>query len=324
MNLGYWSFFYSICIGYLVFALWGTFYYKNYFIKLKYSESKDEILSLLKISWPILPSQASSSLLASADRYILKYIVSESAVGVYSIGSRFGSLIQSFFVEPFFGSYIPIAYELYVKDTIQFKELQKKYLVLITLFFTSIIIVACIPFELLFHTFINERYWDGYNLIGIVLLGYMFITIPYIITVVQTMREKLQYSMWIGIIVVLLNIGMNFLFIHLWGYNGAALVFTISYFLVMIATVYVNQKLMFIEYDWSRIIINIGIGVVTVLFQHLINSERTWSNLLLKLFLCSGGIVILYHYNKMMLNPIMLKVYRKISLIIKNKDCKLL
>ena len=97
-----------------------------------------------------MPSQAASGVLASADRYILKYIVSESTVGIYSIGNKIGSLVRSFFVDPFFSSYIPIALELFVKDISEFKELQKKYLILTTLFFISIVIVAGVPFEFFF------------------------------------------------------------------------------------------------------------------------------------------------------------------------------
>ena len=320
MHIGYWSFFYSMFFSFFIFAVIGTIYYRKYFVMLNFKKDKDVFFSLLKISWPILPSQAASGVLASADRYILKYIVSESTVGIYSIGNKIGSLVRSFFVDPFFSSYIPIALELFVKDISEFKELQKKYLILTTLFFISIVIVAGVPFEFFFKLFINQRYWEGYSVIGIVLLGYVFITIPYIITIVQTMLEKLQYSMWIAIFAAILNIGLNFIFISFWGYTGAAITFTLSYFLVMVVTIYINQKLLFIDYDWFRIFIIIWIGVVIVLLENLTVFETFWPNIFIKTFWAFIGLFLLYIYNKKLLSPIINVAYKKTISFIRSKN----
>lgn len=311
-HLGYWSFFYSTFFSFFIFALIGTIYYRKYFVMLNLKQDKITFISLLKMSWPILPAQAALGVLTSADRYILKYIVSESAVGIYSIGNKFGSLIRSFFMEPFIGSYAPIAYELFVKDITQFKELQKKYLILTTLFYIYIVIAASVPFEFFFKLFINYRYWEGYSVIGIVLLGYMFIAIPYTIGIVQTMFEKLQYSMWISIFAAVLNIGLNFIFISFWGYIGAAITFTFSYFLIMLVTIYVNQKLLHIDYDWLRIFWIISIGIIIVLLEHVVNFDTFFANIFVKFIWACAGLTILYSYNKKLLNPIILMGYKKV------------
>ncbi|MFY9311366.1 MAG: oligosaccharide flippase family protein [Bacteroidia bacterium] len=313
LRLGYWGFFYSMFLSYFLFAFIGTIYYRNFFVRLNLKESKFVLFSLLKIGWPILPAQAASGVLLSADRYILKYLVSESAVGIYSIGNKLGSLIRAFFVDPFFGSYIPIAYELFVKDIIQFKELQKKYLILTTLFLTSIVIVVSVPFRFLYELLINQRYWEGYSVVWIILLGYVFITLPYIITIVQTMFEKLKYAMWTSIFVAIVNIGLNFIFISFWGYKGAAITFTLSYFLAMILTIYINQKLLYIDYDWFRVFIIISVGVGVVLLEHFADFETFFGNILTRLFWACLGLLILYGYNKKLLNPILFQAYKKIK-----------
>ena len=218
-------------------------------------------------------------------------------------------------MDPFFASYLPIALELFVKNRNQFKELQKKYLILSTLFFISIIIVASVPFEFFFKLFINQRYWEGYSIIGIILLGYVFIAIPYILTIVQTMFEKLQYAMWIAIFAAIVNIGLNFMFITFWGYTGAAITFALSYFLVMIATIYINQKLLFIDYDWFRVFSIICIGVIIILLEHFANFETLWVNILVKMFWASAGLLILFIYNKKLLSPILFAAYRKLGSI---------
>lgn len=322
IRLGYWSFFYSSFFAYFFFALIGTIYYRFYFVKLNFKKDKTLLFSLLKISWPILPAQAASGVLVSADRYILKFIESESAVGVYSIGNKFGSLMRSFFTEPFHGSYAPVACELFVKDQTQFKELQKKYLILSTLFYIIIVIVASVPFEFFFKLFINQRYWEGYSVVGIVLLGYVFIAIPYIIATVQTMFEKLKYSMWVGIFAAVINIILNFIFISFWGYMGAAIAFTISYFLVMLATIFINQKLLYIDYDWLRVFSIISIGIIIILLEHIANFETFWVNILVKFLWANVGIAILYRYNKKLLNQIIFIVYKKIVAILPSLDRK--
>lgn len=304
LHLSYWSFFYANLIGNLVFAICGTVLYRNYFTRISWSADSSLLRSLLRISWPVLPTQVASTISNSADRYILNYEKGEQAVGVYSIGYRFGTLLQQFLIEPFFGSYIPVAYELFVKDRKKFTEYQKKYLILIVLGYVSVVIMLCIPFEYLFRVFINARYWAGYPVIGLIVLTYLFMAIPSIIVTVQTMMEKLQYSMWLSFAGAAIYVLLNIILIPVFGFIGAGFAVLVTNIFVCTISIVINQKLFRIDYNWNKMILIIIIGCATVICQHALNVNNPILNLIIKTLWAAVGIYILYLLNKQQMEDI--------------------
>lgn len=311
-DLSYWSFFYSNLISNFIFMIVGIFYYQGYFTKINFCKDISDILTLFKIGWPIIPSQVSSMVLTSGDRYVLKSLIGENAVGIYSIGYRFGSLIQSFIIGPLFSSYCPVAYDLFVKNISKFKEVQKNYLILYVLILVSLILFASIFFEHLFQYIIDERYWGSYKIIGPILLSVLFIGIIYFQNIVQTMFEKLYYSMWVTMIGAALNIGLNYILIPVWGVNGAAFTTFVCYFLMMISSIIINNRMLKIEYNWGKVTLIIAIGIIGVVLQHTVNVQDIYLSVCVKGLLAMFCMFILYIFNRSLINTILSKVINKI------------
>jgi O-antigen/teichoic acid export membrane protein len=307
-HLNFWSFFYANLIGNLVFSIIGTFLYRNYFTRISWAVDSSVLKSLLKISWPILPTQIASTISNSADRYILNYQQGEQSVGVYSIGYRFGTLLQQFLIDPFFGSYIPIAYELFVTDRPKFIEYQKKYLILIVLGYVFMVILLSVPFEFLFRVFINSRYWSGFPVIGLIVLTYLFIAIPYIIVVIQTMMEKLQYSMWLSFAGAAIYVLLNIVMIPILGFIGAGIAVLVTNIFICTLTIFINQRLYRIDYNWYKIILIVLIGISTVICQHTFNVNHPLLNIIIKTLWGAAGIFLLFLLNRQQISSIW-KVY---------------
>lgn len=298
LKLSYWSFLYSTFIGNILFTIAGSVYYRRFFKKFSFREQAVNIRRLFRICWPILPSQSANYLLNSGDKYILKLKRSSSEVGVYSISYKFGSLIESFLIGPFFESYNPVAYNTFANDIEGFKKMQVKYLDFIVIAFTSIVMLLSSLFEPIFKLFINVRYWAGYNLIWFIVFAYLFIAMNYLIGIVVTMSEKLYYTMYIIFFTAILNIVLNLCLIPSLGMIGAAIAFLTSYFINLILIILVNQKIMLIKYHWINISLVMILTASILFIQNTIHPETIFLTILLRFAMTVIGMLIIFLINR--------------------------
>jgi O-antigen/teichoic acid export membrane protein len=305
LKLTYLSFLYGLLIGNGICILIGVVEYRKYFTTIKIKEGKSILFDLLKISWPIIPSQINCFVLASGDRYLLKMLSGEFAVGVYSVGYRFANIVQSFLIVPFFGSYNPIAFDLFVKDTSAFKDSQKKYLIILVLLVTVSAILVSIPFERLFKYFIDRRYWSGYRIIGWISLAYLFQGIYFLFDIVQTMFEKLHYGMCLGFVTAILSIVLNVFLIPAIGIEGSAITLCICYFCAMLGSLFINNSLLTIDYDLVRVIKIIIIGCITIFLQHNFGATNIIWDLSLRGLWALVGLCALYLLNFRLINNLL-------------------
>lgn len=302
LKLNYHSLVYSICAANLLFSIVGLIYYKKYIVKINLIDGSKSFKVLLKIGWPIIPSQISSFFLASSDRYLLKTMENDFSVGVYSVGYRFANIIPNFIVNPFFGSYNPTAYELFMVDRSKFIEHQKKFSIILITIITAFVILMEYPFSYLFHHFIDKRYWTGYSIIGIIALVYIFQSMMFIFDVVQTMMEKLHYSLIFITIGASIDIILNIILIPVLGIKGSAIASLISYVFMTIASYLINRKLLKINYNIFKMFLVLVIGFSAIIIPYLLIFNDSFIELFFRILiiilsLCSLALVNLSYLN---------------------------
>lgn len=187
-------------------------------------------------SLPLVPHYVSHWVLSSADRFLLERMMTLSDVGVYNVGYKVGmgmSLIASAgnnAVLPLFGN-LDISNE---EEVERVSRVFTYYIaavlfigLCISLFGEELIVVAT-PVE--YHTAGNVIPW--------VVLGYVWMALYYSPTNLLTITEG--QSQVVGIATVsgaVMNVGLNVIFIPIFGIYGAAVTTTATY-LVMFVGVY--------------------------------------------------------------------------------------
>jgi O-antigen/teichoic acid export membrane protein len=302
LKYSYLSFLYGAFIANGIFALIGTVYYRNYFCKINYSSNKKIIKDLFRISWPILPSQISSSVINLNDKYQINSLLDQSFVGIYSVGARFGGMFQNFLISPFISSYNPIAFELFSKDTLKFKEVQKKYFLILPIISIMLILGLGIVFKPLFEKFIDRRYWSGYYLIFIFMVGFIFQGITSIVGITIIMSEKLHISMVVGIFAAIINLLLNYFFIKSFGILGAALAMLVSSLIVFILTYTINNRLLKINYPKIKLLFIIIVGLIAISLQNIIVIQNSYYSFIIKFGIAVLSMIVLYFTNRELLN----------------------
>jgi len=251
----------------------------------------------MKVAWPVLPSQIGVTLMTSGDRYVLNYLAGGNAVGIYSVGHRFGSLVQGLFVTPFFNAYNPVTYQLFVKDRARFKVFQKDSLVIFVLILSTLLICASVFFEFLFKAFVDRRYWSGYGLIGMIAAAYFLEGVAYLFDAVQTMFEKLEYSLYRILVSSAVSLGLNLLLIPRFGIEGAAMASLGGYFLIFVLSYALNHRLLKIDYAMAKPIALLLLCFTAIFVQHRIPVPDQGTALLIRGAIAMGCLAIFFLLN---------------------------
>jgi len=254
LKSGYISYLKAYLVSYLIISLIGLrFFILNYRPNRKNIVSLVNLKSLLKLGLPLVPNALLLMLLTWADRYILNLYAGLAIVGIYTVGYRFSEVVNSFIINPFGQALSPVLFEQFVKSRDKYKRTMGRVFKYYWLIMLVIMMGYFVILREIFQLFIGAGYIEGYNIIAIVLLGVILWGVTNLLCATVIMKEKTGKMFLFTSISVLVNIGLNFIFIPKYGMYGAAVATLLSYILQFIMIFVYTQKLVFIEYNYRFI-----------------------------------------------------------------------
>lgn len=253
LKSGYMAYLKAYLTAYFIITLIGTrFFVSNYRLHKKVL-SLSKLKELLKIGIPLVPAGLLLMLLTWADRYILNLYAGLTIVGIYTIGYRFAEVINSFIINPFGQALSPLIFKQFAQSRDKYKKTLRTVLKYYWLVMFGIMIGYFVVLREVFQFVIVPEYMEGYNIVGIVLLGIILWGATNFLGGTVVVAEKTGKMFLFTSISVGLNIGLNFLLIPKYGMYGAAVATLIAY-AVQFAMVFIyTQKLVFINYDYAFI-----------------------------------------------------------------------
>ncbi|ABG82583.1 putative polysaccharide transporter protein [Clostridium perfringens ATCC 13124] len=274
--------------------------------------------NMLKYSIQLIPSGISAIVLNLADRYILEFFSGLSITGIYSLGYKFGTLIDPLFILPFKKVFTPFKFEIYRDNDANEKlnEWYYKYNIIgiAVVFMISIlgklIIIITSPVE-----FIN-----AYKIIPLILISYFIYGKSEFYSLGIYISNKTRFDCYIMILSGIINIILNFILIPFAGMYGATIATIISYYLSNILFKIVSKRCCEFRYNLNKNIVKFYvISIILYLSYFILTYNNT--NLLMELLLCIF-IILIWAIITNYLKIIDKKVYYKIIYLIKKKVLK--
>ncbi len=252
----------------------------------------NDMKKMLKYGLPLVPGGLGTWIMNALDRYFLQFLSTTTALGLYSIGYKFGMAIQLLIVGPFTLAWAPFYW-----STFKEKNAQKIYANVLTYFFAVSIFVALSISVLSREILIimtTPSFYDAYKVIPLIALSYVLYGCYHILSVGFNLKKKTKYVPFIVGTGALTNIGLNLLLIPNYGMMGAGVATVISYLLLPFGSYLVSQKYYPINYEWGRIIkIFIAALIVYIGSLFIINDSAILASIL-KLFSILGFPILLY------------------------------
>ena len=194
------------------------------FVKGKTFYNKDFWKKSLALSVPLIGYSISTQILSVSDRTMISNMVGNSAVGIYSTLYSVSSICTIFW-SALNTSFIPYLYQNIEKEENKIKGISGLLLgvysviaVLITYFAPEVVRILA-----------TEEYYEGIYIMPPIAAGVFLMAVTNMYSNIAVYYKKTIFVMIPAIIAAVLNIILNFIFIPLYGYVGAAYTTLIAY-----------------------------------------------------------------------------------------------
>lgn len=211
---------------------------------------------LWKFGLPLIPAGLAGMTLQVVDRPILKFLTDDATVGLYQINFRLGIFMMlfvgmfDFAWRPFFlqEAKHPDAPSLFARVSTYFAILLGAVFTTVTLFVDDLVRLPVGG-----STLIPSLYWEGAEIVPLVLLGYVG-TGMYVVFLSGTyLRKRTEMIPVIAIVSAAVAVAGIFLLVPLWGIMGAAVSVAVAHGVQAGGMYLVSRRLYPIPYEWGRV-----------------------------------------------------------------------
>lgn len=207
--------------------------------------SKEICRSFLKYGFPLAISSLSAWLLILSDRYILQFFRTAKEVGIYSVSfsivDRSIEMLYSVLMLAAFPIII-LTWEEKGKEITQrlIKELSRYFFILCIPAFVGLSILS----KDIFTLFIGENFVESYRLVPFFAFCSLLMGLFQYVGKGFEIYKRTLLMAFTFFLSGLVNVGLNILFIPVYGYMGAGIAKTISYVILLILGIRISYSFM--------------------------------------------------------------------------------
>lgn len=230
----------AIATNKFIFALIGVFIlFRKKLIT--FTVSAKHIKNILAYGIPVVFHSLGFSIVAATDKLFLNKLLGLSTTGIYSVGYYVATII-AFFVSAFDLTWTPMFYEKLNHITLlsKIKLVKLTYLYFALIILTGGILIFIAPFVI--RVFIGPNFLGAVEFVFWIALGYVVHGMYTMIVGYIFYQKKTYVLSWIAVLIVMLNIGFNYVFIKLNGAIGAAQATFVAFLIRFILVWYLSNR----------------------------------------------------------------------------------
>jgi O-antigen/teichoic acid export membrane protein len=238
---------------------------------------------MIKFSLPLIPARIGNTIVNQSDRYFIRYFISISDTGIYSLAQKLGTAIHSFITVSFQSVFGPRRFEIAHRDDAA-KMFSKIFVYhALVLIFVGLSIAIFIP-EIL-ELMVSAEFYAAAQFVPLIILAMILFGLRNHFEFGILWSKKTKYYAYINSIMVFINLILNFAFIYNFGIWGAAVSEILCVILHNCLIYYFAQKQYFIKFEFLRVIKAFLLGILFYFLSILINSPYLITNIVAKLLL---------------------------------------
>jgi O-antigen/teichoic acid export membrane protein len=206
---------------------------------------------LVQIGFPSIFGLFAFLLIDYADRQMLQRMVGLNELGVYSVGYSFG-MVMMIFVGAF-GTAWPPFFMSFLNRREDAKQVFGRVLKYYVLGFGVLALLFFAVAKPIVVIMLGPAFQDAFVVVGMVAAAYMLKGCYLIFLPGIYFEHKLYIQTGIEWVAALVNIGLNLLWIPIFGIAGAAGATLVSYLCLPILSWICAKRYLVVDYDWNRI-----------------------------------------------------------------------
>lgn len=256
----------------------------------------------LKFSLPVIPHALGGYLFMYSDKILLQNLLPFSSdknlymIGLYHIAERLASQFKNVvnsFSRANAPQFMKLAQDSWDKAKDFSLELSESWFVVVGILFFMLANFS----EVIVYLLTEQQYHQAWMLIPIIGISYVFRAIYILPINTFYFLKKTVYLPRATIFAGLLNVGLNFIFIPVYGIYGAAVSTAISFFVNWLCIEWLTKYTFRIKYDKISSLILFLLIIVSLVSSYMVRLESIWLTTFMNLglLLVLGGTIYLFN-----------------------------
>ncbi len=253
---------------------------------------------LLRYSLPLMLLGIMGIMNQSLDKMIYPMLVQDRAQGEAELGI-YGACFKIAMIMMLFTQAFRYAYEPFVFSKNKDADSKQTYADTMKYFIITglAICLAILGYLDVLKYLIHNSYWEGLVIVPIVLASYLFQGIYFNLSFWYKLTDRTMWGTYLSSIGFVINCTMLIVLVPRIGYIGAALASFAADTTMMVASYFIGQKYMPINYDLRSIGKYLALAVVLYagmrLIRLVLNTDHLWINIILNTILIAVFVVYL-------------------------------
>jgi O-antigen/teichoic acid export membrane protein len=251
-----------------------------------------KLKEMIKFGLPLIPSNVMSYIVNVSDRYFVNAFSNLSRTGIYTLGYRFGILVNEFVGSPFGQIWIPRRFEYFQKE-----DSERIFARIFTYFSLASFFVGLgisVLTKDVLKIISDEAYWDAHMVVPIIILSYIISNFQMHFNIGILARKKTKYILYINIVTAAANLVLNYFLIKEYNIWGAAYATLISFVLKTLLFYIIGNRLVKIVIEWTRIFKVVTLAILLYWLISMIETGEPIINFVLKGLACLTYPFLLY------------------------------
>jgi O-antigen/teichoic acid export membrane protein len=263
------------------------------YFKIKWKIDYSTLKMLIIYSMPLLIVGLAGMVNETGDRIMLNkllkipagindiYKYTMSQVGIYGANYKL-AILMTLFVQAFRYASEPVYFaQISNPDGKNFISKAMTYFIIfgLTIFLGVMLFIDVVKY------FINYKYWDGLNVVPVLLLANLFLGISINLSIWYKLLNKTSYGAYIALIGAIITIIFNILLVPIFGYTGAAWATFICYGSMMVISYLLGQKFYKINYEVKKLGIYLLLTLILYSISYYIKDYNSYLKYLFNTFL---------------------------------------
>ena len=233
----------------------------------KYTFEKTKIKGMLKYSYPLVFLGIIGIMNQTVDKILYPYIFESKEdglywLGIYSAGAKV-AVVMTMFTQAFRFAYEPFVFaETKDKNSKSLYSKSMTYFVL----FTLVIFLSINYYLEIIQYIISPAFFEGLKVVPLVMVGEIFFGVYFNLSIWFKLTDKTYFGAYISLIGCILIIGINIIFIPMFGIIASAWANLICYLIMSIICYLFGRKYYPINYEILKLLIY---GGICTLFYYL-------------------------------------------------------
>jgi len=262
--------------------------------------SLKRVWEMIKFGLPLVPSRIGLLLGFVSNRFFLRWMgsadpsVALAQIGLFSLGHKFGVIINRLVNAPFNSFWGPRCLELLLNKSLDSRTTVARVCTYATMCSVYLALILSSGIESVIEIIADPRYRGAHIVVPFVALSYVALGLEKHFTTGILYRKKTKWSTYISVCSLVIVLVWNYLFVPRYGLIGAA-TSNLAGFAVRVTLIYiVSQRLFPIPFEFRRLVIMFIVAVLLYSVSQAISFPSPYLTFIMRTSIVAFFPVVLF------------------------------